>query len=79
MSTYIFQFGLGSALSRTKILHLNVRPIEGVKWSTIQVQKFTIYLQFALQLNRRLRGRDAHFWSRFIALNIETGKNLGAC
>jgi len=21
------------------------------------------YLQFALQLNHRLRGRDAHFWS----------------
>ena len=62
-STYIFQFGLGSALPRTTILHLNVRPIEGVKWSTIQVQKSTIYLQFALQLNRRLRGRGAHFWS----------------
>src|SRR5260370_26472992 len=50
-------------LPRTPILHLNVRPNEGVKWSTIQVQKSTIYLQFALQLNRRLRGRDAHFWS----------------
>ncbi len=30
--------------------------IEGSKWSTI-------YLQFVLQLNRRLRGRGAHFWS----------------
>src|SRR5271166_195443 len=37
--------GGGSALPRTTILHLNVRPIEGVKWSTIQVQKSTIYLQ----------------------------------
>jgi hypothetical protein len=44
-STYIFQFGLGSALQRTTILHLNVRPIAGLKWSTIQVQKSTIYLQ----------------------------------
>ena len=33
------------------------------KWSTIYLQKSTIYLQFALQLNRRLRGRGAHFWS----------------
>jgi hypothetical protein len=57
------QFGLGSCLSRTKSLHLNARPIEGVKWSTIQVQKSTIYLQFGLHLNRRLRGREAHFWS----------------
>src|SRR5580692_6996969 len=59
-----FRFGRGSALPRTTIfVHLNVRSIEGFKWSTIQVQKSTIYLQFALQLNRRLRGRDAHFWS----------------
>jgi hypothetical protein len=28
-----------------------------------KLQKSTIYLQFALQLNRRLRGREAHFWS----------------
>src|SRR5271166_2902040 len=41
--------------------HLNVRPIEVVKWSTIQVQKSTIYLQSALQLNRRLRGRGRPF------------------
>src|SRR5271166_2678224 len=34
--------GGGSALPRTTILHLNVRPIEGVKWSTIQVQKSKI-------------------------------------
>src|ERR1700730_300181 len=53
----------GSAFPRTTILHLNVRPIEGVKWSTIQVQESTIYPQSALQLNRRLRGRGAHFWS----------------
>ena len=44
-------------------LHFNRRPNEGSKWSTIYVQKSTLYLQFALQLNRRLRGRGAHFWS----------------
>ena len=44
-------------------LHFNRRPNEGSKWSTIYLQKSTIYLQFALQLNRRLRGRGAHFWS----------------
>ena len=63
VSTYIFQLGLGSALPRTTISHLNARPIEGVKWSTIQVQKSTIYLQFGLHLNRRPRGKHAHFWS----------------
>jgi len=59
----LFQFGLGSALPRTMFLHFNRRPNEGSKWSTIYLQKSTIYLQFALQLNRRLRGRGAHFWS----------------
>ena len=48
-STYIFQFGWGPALLRTTILHLNVRPIEGAKWSTIQVQKSTIYLQSTIK------------------------------
>ena len=59
----ILQFGLGSALPRTMFLHFNRRPNEGSKWSTVYLEKSTIYLQFALQLNRRLRGRGAHFWS----------------
>jgi hypothetical protein len=42
-----------------------VRPIEVVKWSTIQVQKSRIYLQFALQLNRRLRGEEPISGLRF--------------
>jgi len=33
------------------------------QWSTIQVQESTSYLQSALQLTRRLRGRGAHFRS----------------
>jgi len=35
----VFQFELVSAFPRTTILHLNARPIEGVKWSQIPVQK----------------------------------------
>src|SRR5271165_233845 len=49
-STYIFQFGWRSALPGTTILHL---PIEGVNWSTIEVQKSTIYLQSTLAARSR--------------------------
>jgi hypothetical protein len=44
----LFQFGLGSALPRTMFLHFNRRPNEGSKWSTIYLQKSTIYLQSTL-------------------------------
>src|SRR5208283_518594 len=42
---------------------LIVDQMKGPNWSTIYLQKSTIYLQFALQINRRLRGRGAHFRS----------------
>ena len=58
-------------------LHFNRRPNEGSKWSTIYVQKSTLYLQFALQLNRRLRGRGAHFWST-IYLQSTPGQRIKA-
>jgi hypothetical protein len=55
-----------SALPRTMFLHFNRRPNEGSKWSTI-------YLQFALQLNRRTPRESSPFLVYdFTAIDTQT-------